>query len=372
MNGPEPARDPSSTAEDRPGPAILQVVTSDHRRGAESFAVDLGEALRRRGRAVETVALRPSHADNAFDLPILSPQGSTREAVTRLRRAARSAGVVVAHGSRTLPLSFAATVGTSTPFVYRVIGDPTYWVSTRLRRARVKFLLRRAAGVAVYYQRAADQLVRQYGIAPERLHVIAKGVHLDRYPVISPPERAAARRRFALADDAPVAVFVGSLSDEKDPALAVQLAIERSDLHLLVVGDGPRRVDLTATAASAGDRVTFLGHQADPRDAMAAADLLVLPSRTEGVPSVAIEAGLGGLPVIATDVGGNPEVVVDDRTGVLFSPGDTAGAVDALGRALAERERLGAEAARVCRERFDLERTAADWDALLQRVGRER
>lgn len=353
-----------------PPGTILQTVTSTDRRGAESFAVDLHGALAARGREVRTVALRPGGGDAGFALPILSERGSMREAVVRLRRLARRAGCVVAHGSRTLPVSFAATAGTSTPFVYRVIGDPTYWVQARARRARVGFLLRRAAAVAVYYREAAERLVAQYALPRDSVHVIPKGVDLDRFPRATAEERAAARHALELPDDVPVAAYVGALSVEKDPALAVRVALDLPDLHLLLVGGGPLRPELEERAAPAGRRVRFLGRMADPRPAVAAADVLILPSRTEGVPSVAIEAALAGRPVVATAVGGVPQVVDDGRTGFLFEPGDLAGARRALESALHQRVQLGDEAARRAREAFDLTRTAAAWDELLAAVAR--
>lgn len=352
----------------RAGAPVLQVVTSTDRRGAESFAVDLGPALSALGREVHTVALRPGGGDAAFPLPVLSERGSLREAVVRLRRERAGVGCVVAHGSRTLLASFAATVGTPTPFVYRLIGDPAYWASTPARRARVGFLLRRAAAVAVYYQSAADQLVRQYRLPSAKVHVIPKGVDLARFPTIAADERADARRRFGIDASTPVAAFVGALSAEKDPLLAVRLAEERTDLRVLVVGDGPLRPEVAARAAATDRRVELVGRLADPRPAVAAADVVVLPSRSEGVPSVAIEAALAGLPVVATEVGGVPEVVHDRRTGRLFEPGDVAGARRALDDALAHRLEWGAEGARRARADFDLERTAAAWNELLVEI----
>jgi glycosyltransferase involved in cell wall biosynthesis len=101
---------------------------------------------------------------------------------------------------------------------------------------------------------------------------------------------------------------------------------------------------------------------------LAAADALVLPSRTEGIPAVVIEAGLAGLPVVASAVGGIPEVVVDGETGALVTPGDEVGLAEAITRALAHAGTLGPAGRERCRRRFELTPVAAAWGALLDEM----
>ena len=128
--------------------------------------------------------------------------------------------------------------------------------------------------------------------------------------------------------------------------------------HLLVVGDGPERPHLERRAAALGmaDRVTFAGNRADVPDMLASADVFVLPSLTEALPTVVAEAMAAGLPVIANPVGGTPEMV-DDHTGLLVPPGDPAALARAISAVLGDPRRAGAmgrAGARAAAERFEI------------------
>jgi len=96
------------------------------------------------------------------------------------------------------------------------------------------------------------------------------------------------------------------------------------DAHVVIAGDGPLRSELEAQAAALGvrDRVLFLGSRPDTIALMAAFDVFVLPSVVEGMSNALLEAMAVGRPVVATDVGGNPEVVVDGETGLIVPPND--------------------------------------------------
>lgn len=127
--------------------------------------------------------------------------------------------------------------------------------------------------------------------------------------------------------------YVGGLHDYKGVFdLAAALRRVTSDVHLIVAGDGPAREQLERVA---GDKATVLGPV--PYESMpaiyAGIDVLVLPSHTEGLPRVVLEAQATGTPVIATRVGGLPEIVNDGKTGLLVNahdPADLAGAIDQL------------------------------------------
>ncbi|MGH9112841.1 MAG: glycosyltransferase, partial [Acidimicrobiales bacterium] len=108
----------------------------------------------------------------------------------------------------------------------------------------------------------------------------------------------------------------------------------------------------------------FAGVLVGPTDALAAADVIALPSRTEGMPGVLIEAGLSGVAAVASDVGGVSEIVRDGRTGLLLPPGDASALADGLRRALAQRDALGPAARRHCLAHFEIAPVAAQWAAL--------
>jgi glycosyltransferase involved in cell wall biosynthesis len=343
---------------------ILQVISADHRRGAEVYAVDLRDELRRRGRSMELVALRRTASAARLDVPALA---DTRfGGLPALRERARSSAGVIAHGSDALPATVLATLGTGVRFVYRSIGDPRYWSRRPDRRLRVGLQLRRATAVAATFAGAADALVEEYGLDRHRVHVVPNGRPLDRFGHPTAPERLAARRDLLGDREAPVVLFLGALTHEKAPERAVQTIAQLPDLQLLVVGDGPLRATIDQYgAAIAPGRVHVVGARDDTRTALLAADVVLVPSRTEGFPGTAIEAGLCAVPVVGTDVGAMRDVVVHGETGFVVEP-TLDGLTEGVRHALAERDQLGAAARARCVERFDMRTVAATWDELLR------
>lgn len=352
---------------------ILQVITATHRRGAEVYACDLRAELVRLGLPMELVALRPGHGPALLDVEVLG--GSRARSIARLRARSRGCRGLLAHGSDTLLAGTLATLGRDIPVVYRSIGDPAVWSGRLDRRLRVGAQLRRTAAVACTFEGARTALVASYGVPPERVCVIPNGRPLDRFPAPTPTARAEAKDR--LADtigeagriDTPLVLFLGALAPEKDPRAAVATIAQLSEVHLLMVGDGPERrlVEAYASAVAPG-RVHVHPPLADPRDAYLAADVLLLPSRTEGFPGVAIEAALCGLPVVATDVGAAREIVLDDTTGRVVAPGDVPALADAVRDVLGRREALGTAGRQHAVTHFDLAAIAPLWRDLLGRV----
>jgi glycosyltransferase involved in cell wall biosynthesis len=174
-----------------------------------------------------------------------------------------------------------------------------------------------------------------------------------------------------------VLLGLGALSAEKDPLGQLEVAAAvlagRPDGRYLVAGDGPLRAELEAAvrAKGLGDQIVLLGVRADVADLLAASDLLLLASRTEGMPACVIEAGMAGLPVAGYALAGIPEVVVDGVTGVLAPPGDSGGLVRravALLNDAAARRRMGHAASARCRAMFDIRPIASRYVDLYQRV----
>jgi glycosyltransferase involved in cell wall biosynthesis len=118
--------------------------------------------------------------------------------------------------------------------------------------------------------------------------------------------------------DAPVAAMIGSLSEEKQVGHAIEAIARLPDLVLLVAGDGPLRAELEVHAERvAPGRVRFLGNVDDVRTVLHACDVLVMTSRTEGMPGAVIEAGLCGIPTVAPAIGAMESLVIHDKTGMI-------------------------------------------------------
>jgi glycosyltransferase involved in cell wall biosynthesis len=195
---------------------------------------------------------------------------------------------------------------------------------------------------------------REAGIAartcrPERTVVIPSAVEAG-----APPQ---ARRERA----APVIVAVGRLAAPKDPVTLVRAlaAVNRSAFTAQIVGDGPERpaVEGEIHAAGLAGKIELTGERRDVAQLLDDADVFVLSSRSEGAPLSILEAMAAGLPVVASAVGGVPEIVDDGTTGLLVPPGDVSALAKALERLLADaalRARLGRAGWERARERFDL------------------
>jgi glycosyltransferase involved in cell wall biosynthesis len=146
----------------------------------------------------------------------------------------------------------------------------------------------------------------------------------------------------------------------------------RPEAHLTLVGDGPERGAIVEHAArlDLSRAVTFAGERADVAPLLAAFDVFALASRSEGVSLTLLEAAAAGLPVVATRVGGNEEVVVDGKTGFLVPAGDPAAFADALARVAERPDRatLGAAGRARVERRFSVERMARAYGDLYAEV----
>ena len=226
-----------------------------------------------------------------------------------------------------------------------------------------KRLLRRVNAFVTLNGEIEDELAG-FGLGTIPCHRIGNGVDLTMFFPASGKERRALRGRLGLPEDRVLCAFVGRLTPQKDPDLLLEAwAMGRwPDTHLVLVGDGPLRNRLEARAASGSlaGHVTFIGARTDVAEYLRAADLLALPSRAEGMSNALLEAMACGIPVVASDLPANREVVGrDGRTGWLVAPGDPAalaGAMERLVQSPSLRREIGAAARVIVQNQFDIQR----------------
>jgi glycosyltransferase involved in cell wall biosynthesis len=226
---------------------------------------------------------------------------------------------------------------------------------------------------------SARSLARVDGFSGGRIQVIENGIDVAQYRPSH--DRSALRRKLGLTPDRRYVANVARLHPVKDQATLVRafsmVAATHAEVDLLLVGDGPERGRLQALVTEMGlvTRVNFLGVRSDVPDILRAADLFALTSVSEAASLTLLEAMAAGLPVVVTDVGGNPEIVRDGQEGLLVPRGDaekTAAALLRLLRNPNEAESLGQAGARRVQERYRLERTIESYGELYERLSPQR
>jgi glycosyltransferase involved in cell wall biosynthesis len=223
-------------------------------------------------------------------------------------------------------------------------------------------------------QAVEDVAADGYHVSRERLRVVYNGVELDRVRNVPPGARATIRAELGVPASAGVIALVGRMYPVKGhPAMLRMMArISKAcpDARLVLVGDGPGRVACEALTSELGlqSRVIFLGHRDDVPCVLAAADVVVVPSESEGLCLAAIEGLAAGKPVVAYAVGGLPEVVTEGKDGRLIAAANEDEFVQAVVALLQDpglRSSYGRYAAQAA-GRFSLERHV---DALLRCYG---
>ncbi len=224
-------------------------------------------------------------------------------------------------------------------------------------------------------------LEQDVGIPPEKVRQIYNGVDHSRFPPRQTERQVEFPTGFLAGTDPLVIGTVGRLAAVKDQQLLLRgfasLVARKpeleSRLRLVLVGDGPLADELARLAGDLGleGRVWMTGDRDDVADLLRSLDIFVLPSLGEGISNTILEAMSCGLPVVASAVGGNPELVQHGSTGLLFPPGDAEALDDSLGTLVASapmREQFGAAGRRRVEEQFDWSRTVADYFALYDEV----
>jgi glycosyltransferase involved in cell wall biosynthesis len=185
-------------------------------------------------------------------------------------------------------------------------------------------------------------LVRDCGFPEDRVVSIPTGIDFPRFTPSA--SRDATRQELGIDEHSFVVLMVGIIRGVKRHEVALRAFKEFSrgnpNTRLLLAGEGPMRSDMERLAKelAISDRVIFLGHREDIPDLMAAADVLLLTSRSEGIPQAISQAMGTGLPVIATMVGGVPELIVNEVTGLLVPPENPPAVAAALQRVAADPE----------------------------------
>ena len=212
---------------------------------------------------------------------------------------------------------------------------PEKWHRALVQRV----MLRGVAAAFAVSKQLADDMVTQIGVPPGLFQVLYNGVDLEKFATRTPRET---REKLTIGS-------VGRLVAVKNYDLLLRAAAQlppELNWQVVLIGEGPERSRLETTIGELGlrERVKLLGHRDDVKDLLSQFEIFVLPSLSEGMSNTLLEAMAAGVPVVASDVGGNREIIDAGLSGLLFPSGNIEAAADAI-RTLATDPQLRARMA---------------------------
>lgn len=328
---------------------------------------EMGQRARAAGLSTESLEMRRGFAD---------PRGLVR--LVRLVRTWRPS-VLHSHMLHANLMARACRLFASVPAVVSTIHN--IYEGGRLRMLGYRLSNGLVDHVTIISQTAADRFIRDRIVPAALLEVIPNGVDTERYREVPPGTRERLRRSLGL-DGEFAWLAVGRFEQAKDYPTMLRAFARVHAAHpaavLLLVGRGSLQADTQSLAASLGldGRVRFVGTREDVPEFMTVADGYVMSSAWEGMPMVLLEAAAAGLPIVATMVGGNPEVVRDGTTGYLVPPRDDEALAGAMLRLMTlpeeERRAMGGRGREEVEQHYGLARVVDRYEAVYREVLRRR
>lgn len=324
------ARELRSTAADFP---VIEssIVTFERRNDDGGVPNAFVSAAREQGLDVEIIPER-----RRFDLTVLR---ALRNAVERQRP-----DLVVSHSVKSHFLVWRSQLWRDFPWIAFHHGYTTTDRKMRVYNRLDRWSLPVADRLVTVCQAFAEELASSTGVPIAKISVQHNSIRALR--AASPANAQALRLKLGISTEDSVLLAVGRLSKEKAhvdllAAFAHLREINRElRCKLVIVGDGPERATLEAAARSRSiqQEVIFMGQVADVQPFYAAADVFVLPSHSEGSPNVLLEAMAANLPIVATAVGGVPEIVEDNESALLVPANDAQAMAAAIARLISEQD----------------------------------
>ena len=357
---------------------IIHLDTGKELRGGQRQLLSLSRGLRARGHEQLIVCPEGSGLESTaweegfrvFALPNHDLGRAHGIMQLRQRLLAEPAQILHAHDGRGQTLSWLASMGLP---VRRIASRRVTFLPETV--ARHRFIYTRTCDSVIAVSHYVRSLLITAGVAGERIDVIPDGIEIpDELP--TPAERAAARADWGFGEQEFILGHVGAFTPEKGQDVAIaalRLLVEKlPSARLLLVGTAPRDsvAKLSEQPGNVPGRVMFLGELEDLAAFFAGIDLFIMPSRAEGLGSAGLLAMARGRAVVASRVGGLPEIVEPGRSGWLVEPGSPQALADAIVAAASDGARLG-QFGHYARERarqFSNDIMVAKTEALYQRL----
>ena len=363
---------------------ITFVSTSTGVGGAERQVYELARVLRSRGHGVGVISMLPMHEQflplerNGVRLASLQMTRGMADprALIRLARLIKTWRPDVVHGHMVHANLLTRLCRLMAPGP-RVIST----LHNQDEGARWRYLAYRLTNpladvTTTVSPVAIEEAIRRHAVPRDDLVLVPNGLDTRKHTTDA-ALRALTRTTLKLGEHF-TWLTAGRLVEAKrhsDLVEAMRIVCQTApDTRLLIAGEGPLRPSLEAAIHTAGltPNISLLGLRDDVPALMQAADAFVLSSAWEGLPMVLLEAAASSLPIVATDVGGSRDVVVDGRTGLLTGARQPAGLAGQMSRLMHlpadERGTMGAQAREHVEAGFDLERIADRWETLYRRL----
>lgn len=363
---------------------ICQLLHSLNVGGAEVLAARLGRRLRDRYHFLYACLdglgpLGEQLRAEGFQVEVLDRQPGVDWRMTfRLSRFLRREGVDLIHAHQYTPFFYALAARLlyrRPPILFTEHGRSYPDFPRRKRMIANRLLLQRRDRVIGVGEAVRQALIHNEGIPAKRVEVVYNGIDVAAF-ANGKPNRAAVRAELGLGADDFVLLLVARLDPIKDLATAVRtagrVARQFPRARLVLVGEGPERAPVEALIRDQGlgEHVRLLGLRHDVARLLPAADVFLLTSISEGIPVTVLEALAAGVPVVATDVGGLPEIIVDGQNGFLAPARDDAALAERVVR-LAKDVNLRAQLAEKGRREAEARFTEAQMHAGYEQLYRE-
>lgn len=313
--------------------------------------------LNKTGRKYHTIFV-----DN-HKIKYLNPVANIIEAYKLLKK--NEFDLVHTHGYRADILGIILSKLTGLPVVSTCHGFISNDLNLKLYNKLDCFLLRYANRIMAVSDGIKNDLIKS-GISDKRIAMIQNAVEQNGEKELFSRNRKAKRQLLNIHEKEFVAGYIGRLSEEKGVKYLIEactlLAKSGAPVKILIIGDGPQRKELEELVENSGNEgsIMFTGFQNDIENWLPAMDVFVLPSLTEGTPMSMLEAMAGGIPVVASSVGGVPQVIDSDKGGILVTPGKPEEIKNAI-RILYKNETLRNCVSQEAQKTIKLKYDAKDW-----------
>lgn len=356
-------------------------VTPADRAVAHRRWLEIAPALQQRGVDLTVVTLREANRlheqlrSQGFDAIGLDARGrgSSPRSVARLARIIRAKDIEIVHGHEAIPSIIGADASLLARRGHRIYHR--YHVYSSRRHQMLSWLAARVNSRTIAVSGAAASAAGDGdGTNESRIFLAHNGVRA--MDPAAPDVVRALREELRIDEGAPVVLCVSRLRREKGLDLMVAAAA-RIEAHVtpvvVIVGSGPEEASLQVSAGSSAGRVVLTGHRDDVASFYALADVVAIPSRTDALPFSGAEAMSASVPIVATRVGGLPELVAHGVTGVLVAPEDPLAIASAVSELLGSPD-LRTTMGRAARDRytrmFSLEAMIDGWASVYDELTR--